>query len=158
KAFDAAGNTSDPSNTQTVTTPAASVNPPVISGVSTSNITPNSATISWTTDIPSSSQVLYGTTPSYGQSTTLDPTQTTNHSQTITGLTPSTTYHFAVQSTGSANNSSTSTDNQFTTQASNVTLPDMEIKVPTNALSIGTDAGTHHRQLQFTHITWDAGT
>ena len=34
----------------------------------------------------------------------------------------------------------------------------MQIKVPTNAISIGTDSNTGHRQLQFTHITWDAGT
>jgi chitodextrinase len=158
KAYDSSGNTSDPSGPASVTTPAASVNPPVISGVTTSNITPNAAMISWTTDIPSSSQVLYGTTSSYTQSTTLDPTQTTSHSQTITGLTPNTTYHFGVQSTGSSNNTSTSQDNQFTTQTSNVTLPDMQIKVPTNAISIGTNASTGHRQLQFTHITWDAGT
>ena len=37
-------------------------------------------------------------------------------------------------------------------------MPDMQIKVPTNAISIGTNSGTGHRQLQFTHITWDAGT
>jgi Bacterial Ig domain/Lysyl oxidase len=40
--------------------------------------------------------------------------------------------------------------------AATVTLPDMEIKVPTNAISIGTTGGV--RQLRFTHITWDAGT
>jgi hypothetical protein len=69
-----------------------------------------------------------------------------------------TTYHFAVQSTGASNNTTTSGDNTFKTLANNVTPPDMQIKVPTNAISIGTDSGTGHRQLQFTHITWDAGT
>ena len=63
-----------------------------------------------------------------------------------------------MQSTGSANNTATSTDNTFRTLANNVTMPDMQIKVPTNAISIGTNSGTGHRQLQFTHITWDAGT
>jgi hypothetical protein len=158
EAYDAAGNTSAASSPANVTTPAPSINPPVISNVTSTNVTSSSATISWTTDIPSSSQVLYGTSSSYTQSTTLDTTQVTSHSQTITGLGASTTYHFAVQSTGSASNSATSPDNQFATAASNITLPDMQIKVPVSAISIGTNPANGDRQLQFTHITWDAGT
>jgi hypothetical protein len=42
--------------------------------------------------------------------------------------------------------------------AATVTLPDLQIKVPTNEISIGTNPSTGHRQLQFTHVTWDAGT
>src|SRR5215469_3257642 len=41
--------------------------------------------------------------------------------------------------------------------AATVTLPDMQIQVPTNLISIGTDPTTGHRMLRFTHITWDAG-
>jgi Bacterial Ig domain/Lysyl oxidase len=41
--------------------------------------------------------------------------------------------------------------------AATVTLPDLQIKVPTNLISIGTDPVTGHRMLRFTHITWDAG-
>jgi len=37
-------------------------------------------------------------------------------------------------------------------------LPDLKVEVPTSAISIGTNPSTGHRQLQFTHITWDAGT
>jgi hypothetical protein len=158
EALDAAGNVSAPSDAAIVTTPAASANPPVISQIATSQVTTTSATVSWTTDIPSSSQVLYGTSPTYSQSTTLDPTQVTSHSQTLAGLTPGTTYHFAVRSTGSASNTATSGDNTFATMASNVTLPDMKVLVPTSDISIATNATTHDRQLQFTHITWDAGT
>lgn len=40
--------------------------------------------------------------------------------------------------------------------AATVTPPDLQIKVPTNLISVGTVNGV--RQLQFTHITWDAGT
>lgn len=39
-----------------------------------------------------------------------------------------------------------------------VTLPDLQLKVPENQISIGTNPSTGHRQLQFTHIAWDAGT
>ena len=38
-----------------------------------------------------------------------------------------------------------------------VTLPDMQLKVPVGNISIGTNSSNGHRQLQFTHITWDAG-
>src|SRR5262249_20845617 len=151
----AAPNTSGPSDPANVTTPAASTNPPVISNVMSSNVTSTSATISWTTDIPSSSQVLYGPDANYGKTTTLDSSQVTSHSQTITGLSQNTTYHFAAQSTGASNNTSTSSDNQFTTMPSNITLPDMKILVPTNEISIGADPDTGHRQLEYTHITWD---
>ena len=60
--------------------------PPAISGVSVSSITQSGATISWTTDQASDSQVAYGTTTSYGSTTRLNATATTAHSQTITGL------------------------------------------------------------------------
>jgi hypothetical protein len=39
-----------------------------------------------------------------------------------------------------------------------VTPPDLQIEVPTDAISIGTNPTTGDRQLQFTHVTWDAGT
>ena len=39
-----------------------------------------------------------------------------------------------------------------------VTLPDLQILVPTDLISIGPNSDTGDRQLQFTHITWDAGT
>jgi len=39
-----------------------------------------------------------------------------------------------------------------------VTLPDLQIQVPTELISIGTNSDTGDRQLQFTHVTWDAGT
>jgi hypothetical protein len=39
-----------------------------------------------------------------------------------------------------------------------VTLPDLQILVPTDDISIGNNLDTGDRQLQFTHITWDAGT
>jgi len=42
--------------------------------------------------------------------------------------------------------------------AATVTPPDMQLKVPTSQISIGTNPSTGHQQLQFTHITWDAGT
>ena len=42
--------------------------------------------------------------------------------------------------------------------AASVTLPDMQMQVPTSNISIGTNPQNGRRQLQFTHVTWDAGT
>ncbi len=39
-----------------------------------------------------------------------------------------------------------------------VTLPNLEIAVPTGLIGIGPDPNTGDADLQFTHITWDAGT
>jgi hypothetical protein len=42
-------------------------------------------------------------------------------------------------------------------QPASVTLPDLKVEVPVSQISIGTNSRNGHRQLQFTHITWDAG-
>jgi len=105
---------------QTTTSAAVSITvanlaPPVISNVSVSNVTSSTASISWTTDQPSSSQVDYGTTTNYGSSTPLNPTLVTSHSASLTALTPSTTYHFIVLSQDSNPTVSASSDATFTT-------------------------------------------
>jgi hypothetical protein len=58
---------------------------PNISGVSAASITTSGATISWTTDVGATSQVEYGTTTSYGTSTTLNSSLVTAHSTGLTG-------------------------------------------------------------------------
>src|SRR5260370_12772873 len=73
--------------------------PPVLSNVRASSITSSGATISWTTDQPSNSQVAYGTSSSYGFLRALNPALVTSHSVILTGLSPSTTYHSKAQST-----------------------------------------------------------
>ena len=75
---------------------------PVISAVSVTNITSTSATVTWTTDQTSNSQVEYGTTASYGSLSTLNNALVTSHSVTITGLTPGTTYNYAAVSTNAS--------------------------------------------------------
>jgi glucose/arabinose dehydrogenase/PKD repeat protein len=70
---------------------------PVITQVSARE-GPGRVTITWTTDVPSDSQVRYGPTTSYGSSTPLDRTLVNNHSVTITGLARKTQYFFQVLS------------------------------------------------------------
>jgi hypothetical protein len=41
--------------------------------------------------------------------------------------------------------------------AATITPPDLQMLVPVDNISIGNDPVSGHRQLQFTHVTWDAG-
>lgn len=91
--------------------------PPQITNVQATNIGDTSATITWTTNVGSTSQVEYGTTIGYGQSTTLDANLVTSHSVNLTGLAPGTLYHYRVISSISGA-SSTSADFTFTTTGS----------------------------------------
>jgi len=102
---------------EVVTNPAGS-SPPVISAVTASAITSNSAIIMWTTDKPATTQVAYGLTLPYGTSTSLDGNLVTTHSQTLTDLMPNALYHYQVKSADTTNALATSSDFTFTTLAS----------------------------------------
>lgn len=87
---------------------------PVISNVQSSGLTNTAATITWTTNLASSSRVEYGTTIAYGSMTPLDGTPVTSHSVALSGLTPNTPYHYRVIS-ANVNGTATSGDYTFTT-------------------------------------------
>ena len=87
---------------------------PVIGNVQAGSLTSSGATITWDTDQTASSQVEYGTTASYGSSTTLDSTAVMSHAVALTGLSANTTYHYRVRS-GNSNGTTTSVDYTFTT-------------------------------------------
>jgi hypothetical protein len=117
------------------TTGTAPVGPPVISNVLVSSITNTSATITWTTDQASSSQVNFGTTTAYGSNSTLDSTMVTSHSVTLTGLTLGTTYDFDVVSANSASLSATSGNSSFLTTSVSFTPPVITNVTTTNLTS-----------------------
>ena len=91
------------------------ITPPVISNINNSNITEVSAKITWTTDEASDSQVEYGLTTNYGNSSEVDSVLTENHNIILTGLAASTTYHYRVGSTDDRDNTAWSEDRVFTT-------------------------------------------
>ena len=82
-----------------------------ISDLQAGNITSGSATITWTTNLSSSSTVEYGLHTGYG-STATGAGGVTGHSVSLTGLAPGATYHYRAISNGVA-----SADNTFTTLA-----------------------------------------
>ncbi len=89
--------------------------PPVISNVTISDITPDSAVITWTTDEPAYGQLQYGTDTEYGSFTDPDPTLKTEHSVRLTGLSFKTEYHFRVKATDDVGNETLSEDYTFST-------------------------------------------
>ena len=133
-AYDTIGNESGYSNEVLKAATIVDTVPPVISAVTTGSITSNSVLITWTTDEASTSQIEYGTTASYGSSTTLNSTLVTSHSASLSGLSAWTTYHFRVKSQDAAGNLATSADYSFTT----LTPPDTT--APTGTISINSAA------------------
>jgi len=73
------------------------------------------ATIGWTTNTPSDTQVQYGLTTSYGSMTSLASSLVTSHSQVISGLAPHTWYHCQMRSRDAAGNLTVSGDVKFKT-------------------------------------------
>jgi LmbE family N-acetylglucosaminyl deacetylase/regulation of enolase protein 1 (concanavalin A-like superfamily) len=75
------------------------------------------ATVTWTTDEASTSEVSYGLTTSYGSASVANAGLTTDHSVVVHGLACGTTYHFQVQSKDASNNTATGPDRTLTTAA-----------------------------------------
>src|SRR3989338_9746105 len=102
--------------------PNYSASAPVISSVSATNITQTSATTTWTTDVPATSQVEYGPTTSYGTPTTLDSNLVYSHNVNLTDLNTDTLYHYRVKSKDAANNEAISADYTFHTAVAPLSL------------------------------------
>ena len=59
------------------------------------------ASFTWKTEVPATTQVEYGLTTNYGSATPLDARLVRNHVATLPGLIPGTSYHFKAISTAS---------------------------------------------------------
>jgi Bacterial Ig-like domain (group 3)/FG-GAP-like repeat/Fibronectin type III domain len=94
---------------------------PVVSGVTASNIGSNSATIHWTSNVPTIGYVQYGTASTLNQQTPWNNQQSTKHSVVVTGLTPGVAYNYRVGSvsffSGCNHWTQFSTPSTFTTTA-----------------------------------------
>lgn len=94
------------------------------SAISISNIslsvTDTRATLTWSSSLPTTGNVQYGTTSSYGNSVS-DTTLGISHSVTIPSLSSSTTYHYLLSSTDQSSNTASLTDKTFNTSPSGET-------------------------------------
>ncbi|HEX3683187.1 MAG TPA: RICIN domain-containing protein [Bryobacteraceae bacterium] len=141
-----------------------SASAPMISGVSASAASATNATVTWTTSTQSTSQVEYGTTTTYGQTSLADPNLDDSHSVELAGLWPNTIYHYAVISTDSSGGRAVSEDGTFTTPAepgptiSNVLVSNVS---PTAVLVSWTTSTASSSQVFFSGpdliYTWNPG-
>jgi hypothetical protein len=112
--------TSTRTSTATLTvTPTATVTPtPVpalIADVASSSITRSSATITWTTTLPTTSEVDYGGPTDVALRISRDPSLVTAHSVVLAGLQPGTFYRFLLRGVSAAGASSISGTNVLST-------------------------------------------
>ena len=89
--------------------------PLTITNIQVTNITQNSAAITWQTNKPATSLVKYGLSPGDYTSEAMDTTYSTSHQITLTNLNPNTTYYFIVNSTDAYGNSAQSSEHSFMT-------------------------------------------
>ncbi len=121
----------------------------------TATPTATTATITWTTAVPATSQVTYGTTTSYGSSSALNSNLVTTHSATLTSLAAGTTYHYRALSADSTGVLVTGLDNVFTTPTAAISIS----VSPTTATVVS--GGTEQFSAQITNtsntaVTWSA--
>lgn len=96
----------DPVFATGVVTPPADTTPPAVTAV-TASVSGTDATVTWTTDESSTSEVLYGTSPTALTSTATGAAGTT-HSVALPGLASGTTYYYRVRSADAAGNTTVS--------------------------------------------------
>ena len=117
---DAALNTSITSTQSFVTAapPVADTVAPVISAISTSNISSTTAMISWQTNELATSKLYYGTTTPVNLGTALtisNNSLVTSHSLGFAGLASSTIYYYVLESVDAALNTATTSTQSFVT-------------------------------------------
>lgn len=112
-----------------------------VKAVPTATVTKDSATITWDTDQPTSTRVIYGETTSYGSTTlkTDSNPKVTHHSATISGLLPNHTYHYQIKSRDDNGVLTISDDQTFTTLSD---IPIVTDCVTINGANVGADIGT----------------
>ncbi|MDD5686605.1 MAG: TIGR03790 family protein [Elusimicrobia bacterium] len=107
-----------------IKTSATDTTPPIVSGVTPTNITGSGAVITWTTNELANSKVHYGTILPYGSTTTLaDTGGVTNHSVILSSLTEKTVYHYRIVTADISDNPTTTDDYTFTTIANDSNPP-----------------------------------
>src|SRR5215468_6499466 len=90
----------------------------IISNIGVTSATPNSATIIWSTNAGSTSQLDYGTTTNYGSTTAMDSNMVTSHAVNLTGLAANTAYDVRVRSKDASGTEFSGSNFTFTTPSS----------------------------------------
>jgi len=138
----------------------------VVSNEATTGIGTDSFTVTWTTDKPTTSRVVYdivshpvlGVVPDYGYAYStatfnIDPGKVTSHSVTITGLNSGTTYYFRTVSSGSP----TTVGEELSVRTGAVSAAETENNGEVLGASLLPDTGTGVLNLAFASLAFAAG-
>jgi peptidoglycan hydrolase-like protein with peptidoglycan-binding domain/phosphodiesterase/alkaline phosphatase D-like protein len=123
-ATDASNNTSNSCGHSFTTAASLDTTPPAVTLAAVTSLSATSATITWTTAEPATSQVEYGTSTNYGSSTTMDSSLSLTHDVVLSNLSASTVYHYRIKSADESGNLTTTTDATFTTASVSVQVSD----------------------------------
>ncbi len=105
--------------------------PPLITGIKIIDVSDTTVTIAWMTDEKATSQIEYGTSTSYGSTTSANENLVTNHTVTISGLESDKSYYFKVKSSDAKKNEAVAAASQpFRTQAPVPTGPEVGKRAP----------------------------
>ncbi len=99
----------------TLAAPELLTQPANITAVAASSTTISSATVTWNTDIAATSQVEYGVSTAYGQTSTPSNLLVASHSVVLSSLAAGTLYHYRVKSVTEAGDITYSDDHAFAT-------------------------------------------
>jgi len=100
-----------------VSAPSGDTTPPALSAIGVSQVTSAGASVGWTSNEASDSQVEYGPTIAYGSVTTPNSSLVLTHTQVLGSLAAGTLYHCRARSRDAAGNLALSGDVTFTTAA-----------------------------------------
>jgi hypothetical protein len=119
------------------------IDPPIISAVQANPVGDTDATIVWTTDEDSDSQVFYRPVgETVYQQTVVQRGLVSSHSTALTGLSPATDYEYHVRSTDASGNVATSSpDETFTTQSNGFTYLRIESETVTPSGDLEINSG-----------------
>lgn len=110
RVLDEAGNISDASNVVEVATEPSSTGAFGIRNVRIINLTSTSVVLHWLTNVPATTELMFGKTTDYEMPMPSSTVKTFDHSMVIGGLQSSTLYHFKIQGVDQQGNTSTTAD------------------------------------------------
>lgn len=91
--------------------------PPVISSVTASAAAPSGVIVEWSTDQAADTEVDFGPTPEYGNTSSLNSPPSMRHALILGGLPPGAVYHYRVKSRNAAGAQAVSPGFTFATEA-----------------------------------------
>ncbi|MEK7614024.1 MAG: fibronectin type III domain-containing protein [Patescibacteria group bacterium] len=130
-----------PAETFTTLAQQVPVSAPVISSVSV-GVSASSATVTWITSKPATSDIRYGTTTSYSMSLGEDTTLKTSHRRILSNLSAGTLYHFRIIATDSSGNAALGKDRTFTTSEKSSSTPATSVPTQTPTATSTVNAET----------------